>query len=671
MATLPAFATTAATIAPIDEVVVTVMRRASSLHDISMPVSLVAGEEVQSQKILTDALSARSGVFLQQTTPGQGAAVVRGLKGSAVLHMVDGIRLNNAIFRSAPTQYLALVPTSGIERLEVIRGTPTSLYGSDAIGGVVQVITRKPNFDSESFDVRADAMVGFDTAEDGRMLNATIDFGTRRYAGSLSGEYRSAGDRRIGGGDVIQPSGYDSKAVRMLFSASPSMDKSWLLDLHYLEQPLTYRVDELVPGFGQTLPSSSEFAFKPNERAFVHLQRTRSGGVLGLDWKTDLAWQRIVDDRTTRDLGSADRIEESNSSDLSALTLSAAQNSDAGSWVLGADIYHDRVRSSRSSTDIDTLLSQQLAPRFPDDSTILQFALYGNIDRRLTDRQLVSVGVRYSNVGIKLPASLGIEATDLDVNDFSGDLGWIYTLSETTQLFANVGYGFRAPNVFDLGSLGNRPGNRFNIPNTTLSSEHVIQGDIGLRVHRKDWDAEVAFFALDYDDRITAALTGDITPSGRDVVQSVNAANSSIQGIEFELNAILTDPLSVRLLMNYTHGDQRMSDLGNEPADRIPPLNGRAQIMYDTGRAWRVDGWVNFAAKQERLSARDIRDVRVNPDGTAGWGTVGLRVLFEPADGWKYSLGIENLLDKNYRMHGSGIDAVGRNLSVNIRKTWR
>jgi hemoglobin/transferrin/lactoferrin receptor protein len=670
VATLPAFATTAVTVPPIDEVLVTVKRRASSLRDISMPVSLVAGEDVQTQKILTDALSAISGVFLQQTTPGQGAAIVRGLKGSAVLHLVDGIRLNNAIFRSAPTQYLALVPTSGIERLEVIRGTPTSLYGSDAIGGVVQVITRIPKFDSENFDVRADAMVSFDTAEDGQMLNATLDFGNRRYAASLSGEYRTTGDRRIGGGDVIKPSAYDAKAVRMLLFASPTTGKSWLLDLHYLEQPHTPRVDELVPGYGQTLPSSAEFAFKPNERAFVHLRRTSDAGVLGLDWTTDLAWQRIVDDRSTRDLGSADRIEESNSSDLSALTISASQNSDTGSWVVGADLYHDRVRSSRSSTDIETLLSQQLAPRFPDDSTIQQFALYGNVDRQLTDRQLMSVGVRYSSVGIKLPSSAGVEATDLDVNDLSGDIGWVYELSESSQLFANVGYGFRAPNIFDLGSLGSRPGNRFNIPNTSLNSEHVVQGDFGLRVQRKSWDAEVAFFALDYDDRITPALTGDLTSSGRDVVQSVNAANATLRGAELELNMVFANHLSARVLLNYTRGDQSMPDIGNEPADRIPPLNGRLQIMYGSGRAWQLDGWLNFAAKQERLSARDIRDVRVNPDGTSGWGTVGLRVLFDTADSWRFSLGLDNVLDKKYRTHGSGIDGVGRNLSVNIRKTW-
>jgi outer membrane receptor protein involved in Fe transport len=71
-----------------------------------------------------------------------------------------------------------------------------------------------------------------------------------------------------------------------------------------------------------------------------------------------------------------------------------------------------------------------------------------------------------------------------------------------------------------------------------------------------------------------------------------------------------------------------------------------------------------------RLRSPDIRDVRVNPDGTSGWGTVGLRVLFDTADSWRFSLGVDNVLDKKYRTHGSGIDGVGRNLSVNIRKTW-
>ena len=127
--------------AEIDEVLVTAVRRTISTAEISSGLTLVEGAPAQTPKLVTDALDASVGVFLQQTTPGQGAAIIRGLKGSAVLHLVDGIRLNNAIFRSAPTQYFALIPAGAVERIEVLRGTPASLYGSDAVGGVVQLVT--------------------------------------------------------------------------------------------------------------------------------------------------------------------------------------------------------------------------------------------------------------------------------------------------------------------------------------------------------------------------------------------------------------------------------------------------------------------------------------------------------------------------------------------------
>jgi outer membrane cobalamin receptor len=131
----------------LEEILVTATRRTVSIAEVSSGITLVDGAAARANKLVTDALDVEVGVYLQQTTPGQGAAIIRGLKGSSILHLVDGIRLNNAIFRSAPTQYFALVPTSAVERIEVLRGTPASLYGSDAVGGVVQLVTRTPRFD--------------------------------------------------------------------------------------------------------------------------------------------------------------------------------------------------------------------------------------------------------------------------------------------------------------------------------------------------------------------------------------------------------------------------------------------------------------------------------------------------------------------------------------------
>ena len=647
---------------PLDEITVLATRRPASAEEVSAAVTTVTGEDVMSQKLTTDALASLVGVNLQQTTPGQGAVIIRGLKGSAVLHLVDGMRLSNALFRTAPTPWFALVPASSVKRLEVVRGTPASLYGSEAVGGVVQSVSRLPEFDSDEVEYAGDIVASLDSAELARSLRATIDLGTRRLAASFSAEYLQTGDRRIGGGERIGPSGYESKALRAVVRGLSSDERSWLLDLHYLEQPETPRIDELVPGFGQTEPSSSEFLFAPNQRLFAHFQYdfiARSG----IDWKFDAAWQRIVDDRITRDFGASDRRLEGNSSDLYGLTMSASGETNVLWWIAGIDIYYDEVSSSRFGQDITDGSITELAPRFPDGSSVGQAGLFGNAQWKMTDRHSLSAGVRYTDVRIDLP-----DGTMIRPGRLSGDLGWVYDFSGTWQLVANVGAGFRAPNIADLGTLGNRPGNRFNIPNTNLTAENVAHGDFGLRHQSDRWQFELFMFALRYADRIVSVSTGDVTPDGRDIVQSVNAASSSIRGVETGMSANLTDRISMKAVLNYTYGDQRVADV-EEPADRVPPLSGRIALNFAHNEHWEFNAWLVAAANQDRLSDRDVQDARINPLGTPGWASLGASATWAAAN-WQLSLGVDNLFDRQYRVHGSGIDAPGRNIFTTIHRRW-
>ena len=658
LAAMPAFASDE----PLDEITVLATRRPATVEEVSAAVTTVDQEDVMSRKLTTDALASLVGVNLQQTTPGQGAVIIRGLKGSAVLHLVDGMRLTNAIFRTAPTPWFALVPVTSVKRLEVVRGTPASLYGSEAVGGVVQSVSRLPEFESDEVGYAGDVFVAFDSAELQKSLRATFDLGTRRLAASFSAEYLQTGDRRIGGGERVAPSGYESLGLRAVVRGLSSDERSWLLDLHFLEQPETPRIDELVPGFGQTEPSSSEFYFKPNQRLFAHFQHDYIAAS-GIDWKIDAAWQRIVDDRVTRDLGALDRRLENNSSDLYGLTASASGETHALWWIAGVDVYHDEVRSSRFGQNIDSGAITELASRFPDGSTVGQAGLFGNVQYRLTDRHALSAGIRYTDVRIDLP-----DGTTIRPGRASGDLGWVYDFSDSWQIVANAGAGFRAPNVADLGTLGNRPGNRFNIPNTSLDAENVTHGDIGLRHRSDDWQFEVLLYSLHYADRIVSVSTGDVTPDGRDVVQSVNAASSSIRGVEAGLSGILTDSVSVNAVLNYTYGDQRVADAG-EPADRIPPLNGRINLDYAHGDQWTFGAWLIAAAGQDRLSDRDVRDVRIDPEGTPGWAALGGSATWASTE-WHVTLGVDNLFDRQYRVHGSGIDAPGRNVFMTLQRRW-
>jgi len=666
--TTPVLAST--TITEIDEVVVTASRRPVTSGDISSGLSLVDRDSVLSQKLTIDALSSNVGVYLQQTTPGQGAAIIRGLKGSAILHLVDGMPLSNAIFRSAPTPYLALVPTTAVERVEVIRGTPASLYGSQAVGGVIQVVSRVPEFATEETQFKRDLMLSFDSAELQQSIKGILDVGNKRLAASVSAEYLSTGDRQIGGGDRISPSGYTSKAARFVLNATPSDSRSWLLDLQFVEQPKTPRIDELVLGFGQTQPSSSEFFFAPNKRLFAHAQHVLSDAMLGLDWHIDAAWQQIDDDRITRDLAAPTRRHESNRSDLYAFSLNAIGETADTSWIVGVDLQTDEVQSARYEEDIGTGVFTEVQSRFPSGSQIDQAALFGNIDWTLSGQHHINGGLRITTVEIDVPDTIANEAATIDIQRLSGDLGWIFAFSDTWQFVANVGIGFRAPNISDLGTLGNRPGNRFNIPNTNLREERVQQLDIGFRHHAEHMRFELMLYALRFDDRITSVLTGDVTSSGRDVVQSINAAESSIHGAEAGFDIDITDKVRAHAVLNYTWGRDTIAAEDPQPADRIPPLSGKLGLQYDLNTEWALDSWLTVAGAQDRLSDRDTRDVRINPAGTAGWVKTGISANWEPNATWRVSLIADNLLDKRYRIHGSGIDAPGRNLSVTVRTTW-
>jgi outer membrane receptor protein involved in Fe transport len=652
----------------VEEIQVTATRRPAAVSDVSAALTIITSGEISAGKLMTDSLAAQPGVFLQQTTPGQGAAIVRGLKGSEVLHLVDGLRLNNAIFRNAPTQYMALVAPGTLERIEVVRGASASLYGSDAVGGVVQAISRLPSVDSAG--IRRQAYLAFDTGDLARVLRASIDVGDEKLAALISGEYLRSGDRRTGIGERIGPSGYESKGGRIAVLATPREDRSWLFDLQFASQPMTPRIDELVPGFGQAEPSSSEFYFSPNERLFGHIRHVRNEWLWGATWNFDLGWQRIVDDRTSRNFQSDTRRHEMNSSDLFGFTMNATGSNDAGSWIVGTELYRDDVASFRLEEDLTTGQSSAVAARFPDGSSVDQSAIYGNILRDIGERHTMSGGIRFSSLSVDLPKSGPVPDSSVDQSDFSADIGWMVDVFDGTQLTANLGYGFRAPNVFDLGTLGERPGNRFNIPNPGLVSERITQFDFGIRHRSENWDLDLVFFALHYTDRIASILTGDVTLDGRDVTQSQNVAQADIHGVEASAHWVISPSISADVVVNYLRGEQADAGGIEVPADRVPPLNGRLSVEYEWTDNVVLEPYLLFAARQDRLSPRDIRDVRINPNGTAGWVTANVSGAWQVTEVVRMTAKLENLLDRQYRLHGSGIDAVGRSLFLSLQASW-
>jgi outer membrane receptor protein involved in Fe transport len=395
-----------------------------------------------------------------------------------------------------------------------------------------------------------------------------------------------------------------------------------------------------------------------------------------------VARQVMVDDRLSQEFGSTERVDESNQSTLDGVTLqfntpwgAVAGNARAvgagavgekelvNELVWGIEYYTDGIDSSRLRTDTDSGASTQTRGRYPDDSSMESLALYA-ANRREWGPLAIEAGLRYSMFDISMPEEGTSPAVQLEPNDLTGDVHTAWELQPGLRLVSNIGRGFRPPNIFDLGSLGPRPGNRYNQPNPDLQPESVWSYDLGLKSVGTSWEAEFFLFYSDYRDKLTSVFTGETTPDGRLIVQSQNLNKATLYGFESGINWHFANGVDVNAALNYTHGEEQDVQAGTVPADRVPPLNGRLELTYEPGLNLRLQPWIDFAARQHRLSPRDQADPRIAPGGTPGYATFNFLLSWQATPGVELGLRLENLGDTNYREHGSGIDAPGRNFGV-------
>jgi outer membrane receptor protein involved in Fe transport len=235
------------------------------------------------------------------------------------------------------------------------------------------------------------------------------------------------------------------------------------------------------------------------------------------------------------------------------------------------------------------------------------------------------------------------------------DLG-LTLMNLSDRNYREHGSGIDAP--------GRNFGAWFNVPNPALQPETVWSYDIGVKMSTTRWQLEAFAWYADYRDKIGSRLTGEVTPEGRLVVRSDNLNEARLYGLETGLRYLAQPDIELYAVVNYTHGEERAPGESTVPADRIPPLNGRIGLVWDAGERWRIEPFIDFAGSQSRLSPRDVEDPRIDPAGTGTWATVNLLVSWQVMDTLDLGLKLMNLSDRNYREHGSGIDAPGRNFGA-------
>jgi hemoglobin/transferrin/lactoferrin receptor protein len=366
--------------------------------------------------------------------------------------------------------------------------------------------------------------------------------------------------------------------------------------------------------------------------------------------------------------------------EVSVQLTSRAGNSQV--FTYGFNSNADSVTSTRKDENLRTGVLRAKAGNYVDGSRFAGIAVFAQDEVRLSNRLDGVFGLRYDRFRLNADlsdSSAGGFTVRGDPAAVSGSGYLLYRLTKHWSATGGFSQAFRAPNVDDSTILGG-VGSRFEIPNGELKPEHSVDFEYGVRAQARSVNVNIAVFQdyyRDLIDRAPALLNGlpylDLNANGKkdgqeqDIFQRQNISRAAVNGFEIEAMIEVAEGWTWTHTTTWTRGTDR--SLG-EPLTRIPPLNGASRITWQTKRPYWFEAAAVGASPQHRLAPADRTDIRIGPGGTAGYLVFHLRAGFSRTVLAGLSLALENLTDRQYRLHGSGLDRSGRNLVVGYARSF-
>ncbi|HTU99834.1 MAG TPA: TonB-dependent receptor [Luteitalea sp.] len=763
------------------EVIVTPARgEQERTFDVPEAVGVATREEIEARsvQILPQALREETGILVQQTTTAQGSPFIRGFSAQRVVYLLDGVRFNTATYRAGATQYLGWIDPGIVQRLEIVRGPSSVQYGSDALGGTINVLSQRPEVIPQG--LRSSGHLEFTTATADESAGAAI-FGqmrARTVAIRAGLTTRAVGDLRTGGGldshsAVTRYLGLPSTVLYDRLPATGFRQSGWSVTATVPlagsgaltgtamqeSQSGVSRHDRVVGGDGLF-----RSAFTPQRLGFGYLryQRATTGPFAAV--QATWSFNQQQDDRLEQARPST--FFETETSRVRALGY-AAQGT-LRPWrghvvTTGVEAYDETVATSRTRVDSGRLTA--LRPEIPNDAGYLSTGVFVQDSASLFgDRIAVRGGLRAASFRYDVPedVALGVNAERVTASAVTFNSGVVWRVAEALNLTGSVSRGFRAANAFDLGAIG-VSGGGFEIapqtaaslaatvgssdgatavgtgrPVTALSPETVYAYEVGAKVRARRLAASVVGFDLELRDAIArrtaifpssvvgtslggyvvvsqdAAGRAYVAADPRPVVTRVNVDEARVRGFEADVQ--------VRLAPTWLASAHASFAAGRDGDDvvlrRMPPLMGGVRVKWEPSvQPYWAEAVITMAARQDRLSPGDLSDARIGGrrrradvasffngsaidlglvrDGrlvqtgetladvqarvvgtadatylytsTPGFLVISLRGGWRVTSRFDATVILDNLTDRNYRWHGSGVDAPGFSLAAKLR----
>lgn len=701
---------------PLDEITVSVNKWEQKLNEVPNKIVKVNMRDarLQGPQTAADLLGNTGFVFIQKSQMGGGSPMIRGFSTNRLLIVVDGVRMNNAIFRSGNLQNVISVDALATESAEVIFGPGSIIYGSDAIGGVMDFHSLTPQFSLENKTrTRANVVVRYGSANNERTGHFDFSIGGKRFAyvGSITNS--DFGDLKMGkhGGDdlFLRPryvvrindkdsvitnadsrvqkfTGYSQLNVlqRLRFKATEKLDLQYIF--HYSGTGNVPRYDRLIETSGNTL-SFAEWYYGPQLWRMHALQATnRSAG--GTTSRIVAAYQTYEESRHDRRLNNA-RI-RNQVEGVHAFSINADFNkslNQATEIFYGAEVVLNDVSSTTNRININNGSVESAPTRYPDGSTWNSYGVYGSFKKNF-NRFTFNTGLRYAFVAVHTPFDtalfrLPFAEADLKKGAITGNLGLVFRPSERSQVNFNFATGFRVPNVDDLSKVFESAPGQLNIPGAGLKSEYAYNFDLGYAGIISDAVKIdlTAFYTILND----AIVRRSDTYNGQDSVifQGVkskvfsyqNAAEASVWGVQAGVEVKFAKYFLASVQANWIEGKET-DDVEDKdvPLRHAPPFYGSAHLKFNKNKLtvdlysfW--NGSISNAGLAPSEQAKTFiyaKDANGKPYSPS-WYTLNLKAGYQVTGNVLITAGAENITNQRYRPYSSGVVAPGVNFTGSAR----
>ena len=699
----------------LDEFVVSASRSQESKKHIPYFLKTVQPRSIEYKNASTaaDILSGSGYVAVQKSQSGGGSPILRGFEANRVLLVIDGIRMNNAIYRSGHLQNSITIDPYVLENTEILFGPSSVMYGSDALGGVVRYFSKHPILSNEAMPkVTVGASLQTMSASSSSKANIHMNVGFKKWASLSSFTYSHFGDikmgenrssnipddwgkvfhyaKRIDGRDSmmtnsnpsVQPyTGYQQHDLLQKFKFTPSPNHSLIFNVQYSTSSNINRFDALND-YKDNYLKYAQYYYGPQERL---LTSTHSSYTKETRWfssiNTILAYQKIKESRYSRKFNNNHKLSQEEYLDAYSLNVDLVKKLNPSSKInYGAEILFNDMASHGKYTNIETGANTPATSRYPNGGSFFQsYAIYLNYHKKLNPKLNTNAGIRFGffryNSVFKADELFTPLVNDLVMSNRapSASIGMVYLPHTSWKLSAVIASGYRVPNVDDYGKIRAK-NDEISMPNPFLKPEYAVNAELSAEksLCKENLTINVTLYNTWLHDAIVREY---YNYQGNDSIEydgdmyrmyiNNNQQKAIVKGISAGLQAQAFHNVSLSATINYTHGQVRSTD---EPMGHISPTFGKLALHY-RHKNFKAEFYMHYQGekKYEDMSpyGEDNED-EGTPDGFPAWQSYNLATQYQLSDTFTLQASVENILDRYYKTFASGISSPGRNIVLSL-----